>query len=93
MDRRSLPPSGPLDLVDDVPLGDEEKAYVVANDGVHKGCKFSVSPSRRRARRVACRQAVLRVQAHDSSAGQRLLTTAQIWHERQHGLIPGLRVS
>jgi site-specific recombinase XerD len=30
MDRRSLPPSGPLDLVDEVPLGDEEKAYVAA---------------------------------------------------------------
>ena len=30
MDRRSLPPSGPLDLVDEVPLGDDEKAYVAA---------------------------------------------------------------
>ena len=30
MDRRSLPPSGPLDLVDEIPLGDDEKAYVAA---------------------------------------------------------------
>ena len=30
MDRRSLPPSGPLDLVDEVPLGDDERAYVGA---------------------------------------------------------------
>src|ERR1019366_7780435 len=30
MERRSLPPSGPLDLVDEVPLGDDEKAYVAA---------------------------------------------------------------
>ena len=30
MERRSLPPSGPLELVDGVPLGDEEKAYVAA---------------------------------------------------------------
>ena len=30
MDRRSLPPSGPLDLVDEVPLGEDEKAYVAA---------------------------------------------------------------
>jgi hypothetical protein len=30
VDRCSLPPSGPLDLVDEVPLGDDEKAYVAA---------------------------------------------------------------
>src|SRR3984885_9994820 len=30
MDRRSLPPSGLLDLVDEVPLGDDERAYVAA---------------------------------------------------------------
>ena len=30
MDRRSLPASGPLDLVDEVPLGDDERAYVAA---------------------------------------------------------------
>jgi hypothetical protein len=30
VDRRSLPPSGPLDLVDEVPLGDDERAYVGA---------------------------------------------------------------
>ncbi len=28
MDRRSLPASGPLELVEEVPLGDDEKAYV-----------------------------------------------------------------
>ena len=30
MEHRSLPPSGPLDLVDEVPLGEDEKAYVAA---------------------------------------------------------------
>ena len=30
MDRCSLPPSGPLDLVDEAPLGDDERAYVAA---------------------------------------------------------------
>ena len=30
MARGSLPASGPLDLVDEVPLGDDEKAYVAA---------------------------------------------------------------
>jgi hypothetical protein len=30
MDCRSLPPPAPLDLIDEVPLGDDEKAYVAA---------------------------------------------------------------
>ena len=30
MERRSLPASGPLDLVDEVPLGADEMEYVAA---------------------------------------------------------------